>query len=123
MFCKDKFDITKVPDHTVLRFLYSFAFKHPEVLDKLKIYCEWYSNPQIQKVDKKTLEIINSGICYTYGRDKAYRPVIYLNVAKMDMEKYSLEDLLSAANSVITVALEKICIKGKREDYLFIIDT
>lgn len=106
-----------------MRYLYSFGLKNPEALDKLKIYCDWYTNPKIQKVDRVTLDIINSGFCYTYGRDKGLRPVIYLNVAKMNMEKYAIEDYLSAANAVITLAVEKMFIKGKVENYMFIIDT
>ncbi len=97
--------MTKIKDHTILRYLYSFAFNHPDVLDKLKIYCDWYSNPKIQRVDRTTLEIINSGVCYTYGRDKGLRPIIYLNVGKMNMDKYTIDDYLSATNTVITVAV------------------
>ena len=51
------------------------------------------------------------------------RPIIYLNVGKMNMDKYTIDDYLSAANAVITVAVEKMFIKGKVENYMFIIDT
>jgi hypothetical protein len=115
--------VTKIGDHTILRYLYSFAFKHSDALEKLKIYCDWYSNPKIQRVNRTTLDIINSGICYTYGRDKEMRPIIYLNVGKMNMDKCTIDDYLSAANAVITVAVEKMFIKGKVENYMFIIDT
>jgi hypothetical protein len=77
--------VTKVPDHTVMRYLYSFGFDHADALEKLKIYCDWYNNPKIQRVDRSTLDIINSGVIYTYGRDKGLRPIIFMNVGKMDM--------------------------------------
>ncbi len=51
------------------------------------------------------------------------RPIIYLNVGKMNMDKCTIDDYLSAANAVITVAVEKMFIKGKVENYMFIIDT
>lgn len=51
------------------------------------------------------------------------RPIIYLNVALLDMTKYTLEDYLSAINAIVTLCIEKLFIKGKLENYLFIIDT
>lgn len=51
------------------------------------------------------------------------RPVVYLNVALMDMNKYTLNDYLAAINQVVTLVVDKLFIKGKLENYLFVIDT
>ncbi len=48
-----------------------------------------------------------------YGRDKNCRPIIYLNVALMDMKKYALEDYLAAVNQVVTLVVDKMFINGK----------
>jgi hypothetical protein len=60
---------------------------------------------------------------YTYGRDKDMRPIIFLNIALMDMDKYKLDDYLSAINAIVTLVVDKMFIKGKLENYVFIIDT
>lgn len=44
-------------------------------------------------------------------------------MALIDMQKYTIEDYLSATNAIITLVIEKLFIKGKVENYLFIIDT
>lgn len=46
-----------------------------------------------------------------------------MNVTKLDMEKYTLDDYLSAGNAVITIVINKLYIKGKVENYNFVIDT
>lgn len=50
------------------------------------------------------------------------RPIIYLNVGIMNMEKYSLDDYLAAINQVVNLVVDKLFIKGKLENYLFVID-
>lgn len=51
------------------------------------------------------------------------RPIIYLNLALMDMDKYTLNDYLAAINQVVNLVIDKLFIKGKLENYLFVIDT
>ena len=68
-----------------MRYLYSFGFDHTDALEKLKIYCDWYSSPRIQRIDRSILDIINSGMIYTYGRDKDLRPIIYMNISRINM--------------------------------------
>lgn len=41
------------------------------------------------------------------------RPIIFLNIALMDMDKYKLDDYLSAINAIVTLVVEKMFIKGK----------
>jgi hypothetical protein len=40
----------------------------------------------------------------------------------MDIEKYTLDDYLAAINQVINLVVEKLFVKGKLENYMFIID-
>ena len=50
------------------------------------------------------------------------RPIIYLNVGIMDIEKYSLDDYLAAINQVANLVVDRLFIKGKLENYMFVID-
>ncbi len=39
------------------------------------------------------------------------------------MSKYCIEDYLSSINAIINLVVDKLFIKGKLENYLFVIDT
>jgi hypothetical protein len=40
----------------------------------------------------------------------------------MDIEKYSLDDYLAAINQVANLVVDRLFIKGKLENYMFVID-
>ena len=76
----------------------------------------------IQNINEKTLKILKNGVVYTYGRDKKDRPIIYLNIAQIDLKANTLEEYYSAINAVLTVVTKFLFVKGSIESYLFIID-
>jgi len=41
----------------------------------------------------------------------------------MDLQKYSIEDYLSAINAIANIVINRMFVKGKLENYNFIIDT
>ena len=50
---------------------------------------------------------------YTYGRDFKYRPVVVMNMSKVDFSVYSTDEYFSAINSVLNVVIEHMFVPGK----------
>ena len=79
-------------------------------------------DPAVQNVNEKTLKILKNGFIYTFGRDKKDRPIIYLNLAQIDLKANTLDEYYSAVNAVLTVVTKFLFVKGSIESYMFIID-
>lgn len=65
---------------------------------------------------------MKNGVIYTFGRDRNNRPIIYLNLAQINLKIYSLNEYYSAINAVLTVVTQFLFVKGVVETYVFIID-
>lgn len=50
------------------------------------------------------------------------RPVIVMDMTKLDFDKYGLKDYYSAVNAVLNIVIEERFIKGVIETYLWMID-
>lgn len=83
---------------------------------------EWCHNPAIQRINPRSQQILTAGAIYTYGRDRKDRPIVVLDLCKIDLETYELDNYYCAINAVISVVAQHCFVKGVIETYLFVID-
>lgn len=90
--------------------------------DNIKHEIEWKKqNLPIQLNDDITA-ILNTGFIYAHGKDNRYRPLLFLNPAKYNKEKYPLETWTKAASFFIEFLLNKYLVPGKVENWNIIVD-
>ena len=102
----------------------------------LRRHLEWLSNEKYHILTADALEYLTSGVIYTYGTDKKLRPIIILNVYKIDLKKVAklyilyiiliykvrLDPLLQAFCFLLTAIQKNMFFPGKIENWVILID-
>jgi len=65
---------------------------------------------------------VQSGLLYTYKRDKSFRPIVIINVEKMLASKIEQDDLVLLANFYLEFVINNCMIPSRIEDWTVIID-
>ncbi len=68
------------------------------------------------------MEILQEGLFYAFGRDIKYRPVFVINLYKVDLNKYKLEDIMAAFSYLTDIVKKKMLMPGLIENWIVIID-
>ncbi len=79
-------------------------------------------DPAIQTMSHKAAWILSEGAIYTFGRDKLNRPVVYLDLTKIKLDRYEIIDYYCAFNAVLNLVVSTCFVPGVIENYLFVID-
>jgi len=106
-----------------MKFVYSAKFALDKCMENLKTYLDWLSHPNRKVILPKSLELLKEGLVYMSGRDKQFRPVIVVNVDRVDLKKMTMDDFTETLCTLCSV-VEKYCfVPGKVENWVFIIET
>jgi hypothetical protein len=57
-----------------------------KAIEALRKYLTWKNDPSQHRLNESTLPLLQQGVFYTFGRDKQYRPVIYLMVHQINLK-------------------------------------
>jgi hypothetical protein len=87
-------------DELLLRFLYADDCEMDKVFKRLKKYIDWSNKtfPLTIQPRSKTIEILNKGFVYVYGRDCKFRPLLIFRLVEFVKYEniYSVEEVLNA---------------------------
>ena len=87
-------------DEFLLRFLYADDCELNKVFKRLKKYIEWSNKtfPIVMQPKSRTVEILNKGFVYVYGRDCKFRPILIFRLEELVkyQKVYSVEEVLEA---------------------------
>jgi len=105
-----------------LKYLYSSKFDHDKSAEKIQNCLEWRSNPNSQTLSPGVKFILECGALYIYGRDRQFRPLMILDLAKVDFDNMKEEDFNAAVTILMDIMREYCYIPGKIERTTVLID-
>ena len=87
-------------DEFLLRFLLADDCELNKVFKRLKKYIEWSNKtfPIVMQPKSRTVEILNKGFVYVYGRDCKFRPILIFRLEEFVkyQKVYSVQEVLEA---------------------------
>jgi hypothetical protein len=105
------------------RFCYCQRFDVKKCVDVVKQHIEWRVNPLWQTVDHDSRRYIEDGTFYQFGRDKGFRPIVIINVHKVDLKKGNLDGYMRALCYLFVCVEKYMFLKGKVENWTVMIET
>lgn len=66
----------------MLKMLYTGAFSIPKTISGIEAHQEWLSNPKFSVMEPHLTRYIDEQYFFTIGRDKQFRPILYVNLYK-----------------------------------------
>jgi len=106
-----------------LRYCYTEKFDYPKCAEKLQKYLDWKKALKTTYFEPGELELLKSGAIYSYGRDKQWRPLIYVDIEKINLDKVVPEHFGNAIAYLLQIYREHAFVPGKVENYIILIDT
>lgn len=83
-----KFDEIKIPNFyktgDFLRFAYEFEFDLNRIVDELKNHLRWLEKLPELRLSYEAKELLDRGIVFQLGRDKHFRPLVFIQMDKLD---------------------------------------
>ena len=115
-----------IDDELLLRFLYADYCDLDKVFKRLTNYIEMSNKyfPVVIQPKSKTIEILNRGFVYVYGRDCRYRPIIIFRLIEfVKFEKiYSVQDVLIAGIFLGQFIINNMLLPGHVERWDIIVN-
>ena len=120
----------KLPDffdnELLLRFLYADDCEMDKVFQRISRYIEWSNKtfPLVIQPKSKTIEILNKGFVYVYGRDGRFRPILIFRLVEfVKYEKiYSVQEVMYAGVFLGQFIINNILLPGHIERWDLIIN-
>ena len=113
-------------DELLLRFLYADNCEMDKVFKRLTKYITWSNKtfPLVIQPKSKTVEILNKGFVYAYGRDFRYRPILIFRLVEfVKYEKiYSVEEVIYAGVFLGQFIINNMLLPGHAERWVLIIN-
>jgi len=106
-----------------MRYMYAGKWDFKKALKMLKHHFEWRASPDRGVITPGGYKLMEEGIIYISGRDKQYRPIIVVNVYKVDLKKTDMKDIISAICFVLDTVKKFYFVPGKVENWIIIIET
>ncbi|ANQ09322.1 Uncharacterized protein PCOAH_00034200 [Plasmodium coatneyi] len=121
-YCKNKsLKINKAFfENECLRYLYSAQFDFAKALDLIKSNYEFRLSNILPIKEKDVINYINKGVIYWHGRDKKCRPILIINL--LNVESLDVERLTNLFFFCFEFFLKYLCIPGKIENYISLVD-
>ncbi|CAA9989062.1 Sec14 protein, putative [Plasmodium knowlesi strain H] len=121
-YCKNKsLKINKAFfENECLRYLYSAQFDFAKALDLIKSNYEFRLSNILPIKEEDVIGYINKGVIYWHGRDKKCRPILIINL--LNVESLDVERLTNLFFFCFEFFLKYLCIPGKIENYISLVD-
>jgi len=85
-----------------LRFIYEYRWESSVVFDRIREHFFWLQNLEKKRMSYEAKSLLDCGIVYQIGRDKHYRPNIFIDLSKVKelkgkfkLQKISIEKIKS----------------------------
>ena len=126
VYIKSEEENYKIPDdypaQEILRQLIGNEYDINLTFENIKFEIEWRKNNLPVNLNDEINQILNLGFIYVHGRDKCFRPLIFLNPGKYDKNKFTLESWKKSINYFIEFVINNCLINGRVENWNVIID-
>ncbi|EAR84347.2 divergent CRAL/TRIO domain protein (macronuclear) [Tetrahymena thermophila SB210] len=109
-------------DSDYLKFVYTGKFDDKKSLEALTKNLNW-RNSMKETISKEAFMLLESGVFYQYGRDNQYRPVVIINIHKIDPNHNSEKHTLEALCYFLKKIQSYMFYPGKIENWIIILET
>lgn len=110
-------------ERMIQRFLEGNSWKCKEAFESILEHHKFLNSFPIElNAFKVYEEELNKGYCYIYKRDRAFRPIFILNVAKLKQCKIPHEVVLNMSTYFVQYIITRALIPGKVENWVSIVD-
>ncbi|KRW98932.1 CRAL-TRIO domain [Pseudocohnilembus persalinus] len=104
----------------ILRFILGNQFDLKKCIKSMVEHNEWKKKWIPQKYNKQIEEFL--GIYYIQGRDSCFRPILVLQLKRLNLKEYDEDFLYGAITFLIEVVIRNMMIPGIVEDQVFIMN-
>ena len=109
-----------------LAYIYSTECKLDKAYKRMIDYFKWYYTnfPMNIQPGDKSLQLLNTGFCYVYGRDHQFRPIIICQpyIVQKYEKDYSETDILNASIFICQYMSNYMLIPGQIENWIMVIN-
>eukprot|EP01016_Furgasonia_blochmanni_P053135 TRINITY_DN8548_c0_g1_i3.p1 TRINITY_DN8548_c0_g1~~TRINITY_DN8548_c0_g1_i3.p1 ORF type:complete len:285 (+),score=45.59 TRINITY_DN8548_c0_g1_i3:139-993(+) len=112
-----------LPPQKLLKFIYSTNFKLLDTVKQIKEYMIWYQDASNITLTALQRQYITNGTVYQLGRDKQMRPIIYVNIEKLDPSIDKEEDFTRSLVYILIKVDKYMMVPGYIENWIVFIDT
>ncbi|KAL4437600.1 hypothetical protein ABPG74_017838 [Tetrahymena malaccensis] len=109
-------------DSDYLKFVYTGKFDNKKSLEALTKNLDWRNSMQ-ETISKEAFRLLEQGVFYQYGRDNLYRPVVIINIHKIDPNHNSEKHTLEALCYFLKKVQSCMFYPGKIENWIIILET
>lgn len=109
-------------DADTLRFVHEFGFNKPLVVEKIKNHFRWLRTVPGADISDKARNIVEYGILYQLGRDKRFRPNIYLVLSKAKDIQENLPLIIEALMHILVLVRRKMMLTFYIEQWNLFVD-
>jgi hypothetical protein len=106
-----------------LRWCFSSHFEFPKALDNAINHISWITNPEIHRLTPAGKQVIDAGIMYQYGRDSKFRPVVIINVFRIDPKKHAQDAFINALTYLLDTVRAHMFLPGFVENWIILLET
>ncbi|CAD8132266.1 unnamed protein product [Paramecium pentaurelia] len=107
---------------TTLKFCYSGNFDIEMAFQTLINYLKWKQNPDYQQLTSAGEDILKKGVVFSLGRDKQFRPLIFIQVSKISTNIEQLPPILNAMCVLLNYIQKFMLIPYYVEKWRIIVD-
>ena len=110
-------------DEEILRNMYARNNECDGAFTSIKFKHDYQKSKFPLLIDEDIAELINQGLIYIHGRDKNFRPIVFLNALKLTQKKW-LQDhhLVNLIVLLYSYMDEFMLVEGRIENFILIID-
>ena len=112
-------------DQELIRILLSRKFDKKQSLQSLNNAIKWRElnlSNGYHSLYQQSFHLLQSGSVYIQGIDHRYRPLIVLNLGKMDFKAHSVSEYSNLLCFTLEFAIKHLMIEGKIENWIVITD-
>jgi len=109
-------------DREILKYIYAAKFDIKKAFETITECLKWRAEVQSLSVTNSALELLYSGAIYTLGRDKQLRPILIINLEKIDTQNVNQNDMGMVATFFLDSVKEFSLLQGKIENLVLVID-
>mmetsp|Transcript_7108 Transcript_7108/g.6372 ORF Transcript_7108/g.6372 Transcript_7108/m.6372 type:complete len:167 (-) Transcript_7108:741-1241(-) len=106
----------------MMRFAYANRFDIPKGIEVLKNHIKWLKENDAYSLRPGSLELLKKGVIYLAGRDKKYRPIIVMNLYRVDLDKTDMQDFIGAIASLCMIVRDHCFVPYFVENWIIIIE-
>jgi hypothetical protein len=112
-------------DPELLRMLIACKFDHTKAAEALADHLEWRASvmpDSYHSLWEQVQEVMQRGAVYIHGRDHRFRPIVVVNLERLDLQEHSANEYSSLLCFTLEFIVSHMLLPGQIENWVVIVD-